>query len=131
MTKPAAKLGDKVVAIDSHIVLLSSPAGPVPTPTALPFQGRLIDSLSSTVCVDDKPAATQGSVAINLPAHLPAGGPFQRPPTNRATICRGSHSVYIDDQPAARATDEATTCNDPVDSDGGIVGAESTVFIGD
>ena len=131
MAKPAAKLGDKVVALDTHVVVLPSPAGPVPTPVAMPYDGRLLDGLSTTVCIDDRPAATKGSGAINLPAHLPAGGPFQRPPRNRATVRSGSSSVYIDDEPAARASDAATTCSDPVDSDVGIVRAESTVVIGD
>jgi len=37
--KPAAKQGDLVVGIDTHIVMVPSPAGPVPTATPMPFSG--------------------------------------------------------------------------------------------
>ena len=32
MGQPAAKQGDKVMATDTHIVMIPSPGGPVPTP---------------------------------------------------------------------------------------------------
>ncbi|XXT39298.1 hypothetical protein WMF13_40875 [Sorangium sp. So ce513] len=44
--KPAAKQGDKVVGIDTHVVMLPSPGGPVPTPAPLPFSGTLNGDLS-------------------------------------------------------------------------------------
>lgn len=130
MSPPAAKLGDRVVAVDLHTVMLPSPAGPVPTPFSLPFQGKLIDGLSTSTYVDGKPAATKGSGALNSPVHLPPGGPFQQPPSNRATIEGGSRSVFIDSQAAARNLDQATTCNDPQDIQAGVVIAGGTVFVG-
>lgn len=130
MEPPAAKLGDKVVGLDTHVVMIPSPAGPVPTPVPLPFAGQLVDGLSTTVCIDDKPAATKGSVAPANPPHQPAGGPFQKPPANRAEVQQGSRTVFIDDQPAARAGDPALTCNDPADAPSGVLVASGSVFIG-
>lgn len=131
MTKPLAKDGDEVVAIDTHIVMIPSPGGPVPTPLPSPFRGPLSLNLSSTVFAGDKAAATVGSKAQNNPPHIPAGGPFQAPPSNLATVEMGSGTVFIDDKAAARLGDQATTCNDPSDLMIGKVVAQGTVLAGD
>src|SRR5919198_649609 len=102
MGQPAAKQGDQVVASDIHIVMIPSPGGPVPTPLPHPFMGQLDGSLSSDVNIEGKPAAVQGSTATNSPSHVPQGGPFQSPPSNRATVQMGSSTVMIDGKPAAR-----------------------------
>lgn len=130
MSAPGAKLGDRIVAIDTHIVMIPSPGGPMPTPVPSPFDGRLVQSLSASVCIENKPLALRGSVALNDPPHLPAGGPFQTPPTNRGTIDQGSTTVYVDNKPVARAGDTATTCNEPSDAPQGVVVADGTVFFG-
>jgi len=130
MALPAAKQGDRIVATDTHIVMIPSPGGPVPTPLPHPFAGILDGSLSSDVNIEGKPAATQGSTATNTPAHIPQGGPFQKPPANRATIQLGSSTVFINGKAAARNGDTATTCNDPADLPAGTVIAVGTVFIG-
>ncbi len=131
MSKPLATEGDEVVAIDTHIVLIPSPTGPVPTPLPSPFKGKLVSGLSSTVFSDEKPAATVDSKAKNNPPHVPAGGPFQTPPSNEATVKMGSGTVFIDDKAAARLGDPAITCNDPTDLPIGQVIAAGTVFAGD
>ncbi|MEM9696671.1 MAG: PAAR domain-containing protein [Myxococcota bacterium] len=126
----AAKLGDKVIAVDTHIVLIPSPAGPVPTPLPHPFNGQLVQGLSSTVSIDEKPAAIKGSVALNTAPHIGNGGPFQSPPSNRGTVNQGAASVFIDDKPVARMGDTVETCNDPVDAPQGVVVVEgATVFV--
>src|SRR5919199_3027809 len=130
MGQPAAKQGDHVVATDTHIVMIPSPGGPVPTPLPHPFSGQLDGSLSGDVNIEGKPAAVQGSTATNTPAHVPQGGPFQKPPSNRATIQLGSSKVFINGKPAARNGDKAMTCNDPADLPVGTVVAVSPVFIG-
>lgn len=130
MGQPAAKQGDQVLATDVHVVMIPSPGGPVPTPLPHPFTGTLDGSLSRDVNVEGKPAAVQGSTATNTPAHVPQGGPFQRPPANRGTIQIGSTSVFINGKPAARHGDPALTCNDPADVPVGTVVAVGTVFIG-
>jgi len=130
MGQPAAKQGDQVVGMDTHIVLIPSPGGPVPTPLPHPFNGMIDGGLSSNVSMMGRPAATQGSTADNLPPHVPQGGPFQKPPTNRATIITGSASVLINGRSAARNGDTALTCNDPADQPVGTVVASGTVMIG-
>lgn len=129
MGQPAAKLGDKVVAVDTHIILVPSPGGPVPTPIPHPFNGTIDASLSSNVMVMGQPAATLGSVADNLPPHIPIGGSFSKPPTNKAQIITGSPTVMINGKPAARNGDTALTCNDPVDLPNGTVVAIGTVMV--
>jgi uncharacterized Zn-binding protein involved in type VI secretion len=129
--KPAAKAGDQVVGIDTHIILVPSPGGPVPTPMPLPFVGVLTDALSADVFAENAPLAVQGSVATNLPPHVPPGGPFQSPPKNRATVQTGSSSVFANNKPVATLGSTAMTCNDPVDApNGSVIGTAATLSIG-
>src|SRR4051812_6647339 len=128
MGLPAAKQGDAVVATDMHMVQPPAPATPVLLPH--PFTGVLDGGLSSDVTIMGKPAATQDSTATNNPAHVPSGGSFVAPPSNRATVTRGSPTVAINGKPAARNSDPATTCNDPSDLPVGTVTAAGTVLIG-
>lgn len=130
MGQPAAKQGDQVTAVDTHIVLIPSPTGAVPTPLPHPFSGIIDGNLSSDVKIMGMPAATAGSTATNTPPHIPQGGPFQAPPANRATIQTGSATVTINGKPAARSGDTAMTCNDPADMPVGTVTAAGTVLIG-
>src|SRR5262249_53554241 len=87
MGMPAAKSGDKVVALDRPIVMVPSPGGPVPPPLPHPFNGVLTTSLSANVMIGGMPAATVGSMATNMPIHFPTppGTMFQKPPSNQAT----------------------------------------------
>ncbi len=130
MGKPAAKQGDRIVATDTHIIMIPTPGGPVPTPLPHPFAGMLNAALSSDVKIEGKPAATQGSKASNSPPHVPQGGPFQMPPKNQGEVLLGSATVRINGKPAARMGDTALTCNDPADMPVGQVVATSTVMIG-
>jgi uncharacterized Zn-binding protein involved in type VI secretion len=129
MGQPAAKQGDTVVAVDTHIILVPSPGGPVPTPIPHPFNGIIDASLSGNVMIMRMPAATQGSIADNMPPHIPMGGSFSKPPTNKAQIITGSPTVMINGKSAARNGDTALTCNDPVDLPNGTVVAVGTVFV--
>lgn len=129
MGQPAAKQGDRVTATDTHLIQPPGPTAPTPVPHA--FSGVLDGSLSGDVTIDGKAAATVGSTATNTPAHIPQGGSFVNPPTNRATVQAGSLSVRINGKPAARSGDKALTCNDPVPLPvGSVVVATSTVTIG-
>jgi len=130
MGVPGAKQGDKVFGLDTHIVMIPSPAGPVPTPMPMPFAGQLDGGLASTVSIDDKSAAVKGSTASNQPQHVPAGGPFQTPPSNQGTVDAGSDTVFFDNQNAARMGDKVKTCNDPSDAPNGLIVATGTVLIG-
>ena len=127
MGLPAAKQGDQVIATDMHQI--QPPTGnPVFTPHQ--FKGVIDGGLSGDVKIMGMPAATVDSTAINTPAHAPIGGTFVKSPANRATIIKGSPTVFINGKPAARNDDKANTCNDPKDLPAGTVVASGTVMIG-
>lgn len=130
MGQPAAKQGDQVMATDIHIIMIPTPGGPVPTPIPHPFVGMIDGELSQDVNIMGMAAATVDSTASNTPPHIPQGGPFQSPPSNKATIKMGSATVKINGKMAARNGDTAMTCNDPSDLPGGTVMAVGTVMIG-
>jgi uncharacterized Zn-binding protein involved in type VI secretion len=92
---PAAKQGDQVVGVDIHIIMIPTPGGPVPTPLPHPFSGMLDSALSTSVKIMGMPAATVNSMASNMPPHIPQGGPFQKPPSNKAKVIMGSPNVFI------------------------------------
>ena len=119
MGQPAAKQGDKIVAVDTHIVMVPG-TPPVPTPLPHPFSGSINGGLSGDVNIMGKPAHI---------ATAP-GTSFQKPPANKGTIKMGSATVKINGKKAARNGDVAETCNDPADLPAGQVIAVGTVMIG-
>ncbi|MGV0025319.1 PAAR domain-containing protein [Phormidesmis priestleyi] len=131
MGQPAAKQNDRILAIDTHIVIVPG-TPPVPTPLPHPFTGIINGNLSSNVNIMGLPAATVDSTADNTPPHIPTppGTAFQNPPTNKGTIKLGSPTVKINGKLAARNGDIAETCNDPTALPIGQVIAIGTVFIG-
>ncbi len=128
MSPFAAKQNDHVVAVDIHFII--TPPGPV-VPIPHPFDGLLDGALSGDVIIEGRAAATVTSTATNTPPHIPIGGSFAVPPTNQATVIKGSGTVFINGKPAARHGDTALTCNDPVDAPvGTVIVPGSTVIIG-
>lgn len=132
MRQPAAKQGDKIIAIDTHIVMVQTGPSQTPTPLPHPFMGIISGGTSSNVNIMGLPAATVGSTADNMPPHIPMapGLSFQKPPSNKATIQIGSPTVKINGRAAARNGDSALTCNDPADLPNGKIVAAGTVLIG-
>lgn len=128
MGMPAAKQGDQVLATDTHVVQV----GTSTTPTPHPFSGYIDGALSANVKIEGRAAATVGSTVTNVPSHVPVppAGTFVNPPTNRGRIATGSQTVVINGKQAARAGDQAITCNDPAPLQVGAVKATSTVSIG-
>ncbi|CRK58391.1 predicted protein [Alloactinosynnema sp. L-07] len=127
----AAKQGDKVIATDTHILMVPSPGGPVPTPTPLPFVGTITGGCSTNVMIGGMPAAVTGSTVTNSPPHIcPPPATFQVPPTNQGTVLKGSGTVLINNKPAARNGDKVNTCNDPTPLPKGSIIAAGTVIIG-
>jgi uncharacterized Zn-binding protein involved in type VI secretion len=127
MPQPVARQNDPVTGTDIHILLVPSPGGPVPTPTPLPFAGTLVGGLSPDVLVNNLPAAVAGSVAQNMPPHLPPPGTsFSKPPTNQGRVVTGSPAVLVNGKPLARVGDPVLTCNDPADLPSGTISAGST-----
>lgn len=131
MGQPAAKQGDRVVAVDTHIVMVPTPPL-VPTPLPHPFTGIIDSNLSADVKIMGQPAATVESTATNTPSHVPTppGVSFQKPPSNKGTIKMGSATVKINGRAAARHGDPVQTCNDPADAPVGTVIAVGTVLVG-
>jgi len=125
----AAKQGDQVMATDTHLIMPPPPAL-VAVPVPHPFTGIIDGGLSSDVLIEGKGAATVDSTATNTPPHVPIGGTFVNPPSNKGTIVVGSATVLINGKGAARMGDKVRTCNDPVDLPVGTVIAASTVDIG-
>ena len=130
MGQPAAKQNDQIMAIDIHIILVPTPVGTVPTPIPHSFNGIIDGELSADMNIIGNAAATVGSTATNTPSHIPQGGSFQSPPSNKATIEMGSQTVFINGKAAARMGDTAKTCNDPSDLPVGTVISAGTVMIG-
>jgi uncharacterized Zn-binding protein involved in type VI secretion len=132
MGQPAAKQGDKIAAVDMHVVMVQAGPSQVPTPLPHPFMGLIDSGLSDDVKIMGLPAAVVGSTASNTPQHVPIapGVSFQKPPSNKASIQIGSPTVMINGKQAARNGDKAMTCNDPADLPAGTVIAAGTVFIG-
>jgi uncharacterized Zn-binding protein involved in type VI secretion len=131
MGKPAAKKNDKVVGIDTHIVMVPAPSGQVPTPMPMAFNGKLTGKLSKNVLIQNKPAAVKGSTAENSPKHVATGGTFQKDPSNKGTVKQGSSKVLINNKEAAHTGDKVETCNDPSDQSTSTVVGSGTVHIGD
>ncbi len=133
MGQPAAKQGDKIIAVDIHIVMVPAPPGPpVPTPLPHPFAGALNGNLSSDVKIMGMAAATVGSTADNTPPHIPTppGTVIQNPPNNKGEIKMGSMTVKIDGKSAARMGDMTQTCGDPAPNMAAQLIAVGTVLIG-
>lgn len=128
MGQPAARKGDRVIAIDTHLIQPPGTAPPVPVPH--PFAGVIDGAVSTNVKIGGAFAATVDSTATNTPSHIPIGGSFVNPPSNKATVVKGSATVKINGKAAARAGDTARTCNDPADLPVGTVMAVGQVLIG-
>lgn len=125
-----AKLGDRVVGLDQHYVLLPTPGGPTPVLLPCPFQGQIDSGTIAEVLVDHAPIAVVGSQASCSPAHIPYGGPFMKPPAQRGTIAVGSSTVLVGHRAVARDGDEAMCCNDPCDALTSHVIAKGSVSAG-
>ena len=110
MPQPAAKQGDRVMGVCTHLIQPPGPTSPVMVPGHV-FNGILTSGLSTDVFIEGRPAAVVGSEAVNTPPHVPIGGTFVNMPlvTNRATITVGSPTVLINGKQAARNLDMART----------------------
>jgi uncharacterized Zn-binding protein involved in type VI secretion len=132
MGQPSAKQGDQVVGVDTHVVMVPSVNGQVPTPLPHPFSGVLDTNLSPDVRIEKRAAATTGSIATNTPPHIPTppGVAFQVPPPNRGPVSGGSAIVRINGRGAARAGDAVDSCDDLGKPANSSIFAVSTVRIG-
>jgi uncharacterized Zn-binding protein involved in type VI secretion len=132
MGAPIAKEGDSVIAVDTHIVMVPTAGGPVPTPLPHAFSGKLDGALSSSVKASGKAVATVDSTATNQPAHIATapGTTFQTPPADKGKVILGSATVKVGGKAVARAGDTVQTCNDPADAPVGSIVSGGTVLVG-
>jgi RHS repeat-associated protein len=126
----ASKWFDPVLGVDTHIVLVPSPAGPVPTPLPNPFVGMVFDPAGmafgmafgaatggvSFTLVNGLPVTNTGTGATNTMTmpHIPAPGPFAKPPSNDADLMFGGLKVTFGGSQVVRLGDIALSCNDPI-----------------
>lgn len=114
----AAKHFDPLVGVDTHIILIPSPAGPIPTPLPHPYIGMVLDpfdyvpKLGATVYVNGLPRGQAGTNGQALPPHIPMGGPFAKPPTNESEIFMGSATVLFDGEPQSFLGMPVLSCQD-------------------
>lgn len=133
MGVPVATANSQVVAVDIHIVMVPTGGGPVPVPLPHPFNATIQSGTVLTVTVGGQPIATQDSVAINNPPHIPTppGASFQQPPANQGSVTMSSLTVLAGGKGVAHVGDQVSTCNDPADVPAGtIIGPAGTVMIG-
>lgn len=114
----AAKHLDPLVGLDTHIILIPTPAGPVPTPLPHPYVGMVFDPfdyapfIGATTFVNGLPRGQAGTAGIALPPHLPMGGPFLKPPTNESEIFMGSAVVCTEGEPQSFLGCMVLSCQD-------------------
>ena len=118
MSMPATKHFDPVLGIDTHIVLIPTPAGPVPTPIPHPYVGMVFDpddyvpGQGGTVKVNGFMRAVAGTKGKATPPHIPLGGAFAKPPTNESEVFMGSMTVNADGNPMSFAALPVLSCQD-------------------
>jgi RHS repeat-associated protein len=124
---------DPVLGLDIHIVLVPTPAGPVPTPVPQPFVGMVFDPVGlalgaamgmalgggpGLVLVNNLPVTNAGTAVTNLLTlpHLPVPGvAFAKgKPGNDAELFFGSLNVSLGGSLGVRLGDIAMSCSDPV-----------------
>ena len=78
-----AKQFDIIIGVDTHIIMIPTPGGPVPTPLPHPFIGIVFDEITfvpiigASILVGGIPRANAGTKVKNGMPHIPMGGPFQ------------------------------------------------------
>lgn len=128
----AAKFGDPVVGIDVHMVMVPSPAGPVPTPLPHPFVGVVFDPLGAAmgaamgavfggggaVVVNLMPTGNTGTEIESIP-HIPtppgvSPAPNDAPPGNEGQLVSGSKTVDFAGSSQSRTLSLVMSCGFPL-----------------
>ena len=83
----ASKWFDPVLGVDIHIILVPTPAGPVPTPLPNPFVGMVFDPAGMVFAIGF--GAATGGVSFTLVNGLPVTNTgTARRTSSRCRICR-------------------------------------------
>ena len=114
--KQIAVEDDKVVGMDTHIMVVPAGNSTANVPLPHPFIGKLKDKLSKDVKIKDKKCATKDSVAKHDDSthmQLPGTIKFQKNPKKEGKVTGGTSSkVKINGKEAAVIGSQVTTCND-------------------
>ena len=129
MGNAAVVAGDRVAGSCAVHTVPSPTGAPMPAPGPLPFSAPLATGLATTVSIEGRPAAVQGSAGVNTPAHvgLHPGDPFLAPPAQQGRVATGSSTVRFDGRPAAYTGCPVTVC---AAAPGQVTGTATTVQIG-
>ncbi|MET0342731.1 MAG: PAAR domain-containing protein [Polyangiales bacterium] len=107
---------DPVLGVDSHLVLVPTPAGPVPQMVPLIFVGWLVSwkmlrpANLATVKVNGMWQVHAGSPGMGR--HVPRLGPFVKEPKNEAEVLLGSATVEVQGAPMGYGPLPVLTCHD-------------------
>ncbi len=122
-----AKWGDPVLGIDIHLVMVPTPAGPVPTPLPHPFVGVVFDPIGAAlggiigggvVLINGSPAGNTGTEVKGLPHFPTPPGVSPAPndkPDNAGQLLTGSKTVSFGGSSQSRTFSSAISCSFPVD----------------
>lgn len=118
---PASRHLLPVIGVDIHIVLIPTPAGPIPTPIPHPYIGLVFDpmdyipKIGATVNVNFIPRGNAGTGGmLGSKVHIPMGGPFAMAPTigHDSNNFFGSNRVTAEGSYFSAAGFMVMTCND-------------------
>jgi uncharacterized Zn-binding protein involved in type VI secretion len=129
MGRSAVVLNDRITGQCAiHQVPNPSSGAPQPSPGPLPFSAPLTQSLASSVTIEGKPAAVEGSWGVNTPPHvgLHASDPFVVPTSQQGTVEKGSTTVLFEGKGAAMTGQPSTCCRES----GQLAGSATTVLVG-
>lgn len=131
MGKPGAKKLDKILSVTAGDVHIIIPPTGTPVPVPHPCTSIIKDRVATTVKVMGQPGAVKGSISKHTPPHIPQGGTFSKPPSNRGEIfLTTSLEVYYEGKKAAVLGDTAKMCADPVDMPvGKVIGTAAQVLV--
>lgn len=129
MGQPAVVLNDRITGQCAiHQIPNPSSGAPQPSPGPLPFSAPVTRSLATSVTIEGKPAAVEGSWGVNTPPHvgLHASDPFVVPTSQKGTIEKGSTTVLFEGKGATMTGQPSTCCREP----GQLTGSATTVLVG-
>ncbi len=114
--KQIAVEDDKVMGMDTHIMVVPAGNSTANVPLPHPFIGKLKDKLAKDVTIKDKKCAMKDSVAKHddsMHMQLPGTIKFQKNPKKEGKVTGGTSSkVKIEGKEAAVIGSQVSTCND-------------------
>lgn len=128
MSGTAVVAGDRITGQCAIHLIPGAAGAPQPGPP-MPFGAPLTMGLATSVQIEGKPAAVQGSQGMNTPPHvgLHPGDPFMAPPVQIGQVVMGSSSVTIEGRPAAYTGCAVSQC---AQVPAQITGSASSVMVG-